>query len=176
MKGIAIETTWFLVIVLVSIIVGLSIILALRERISQFFYCNLYLKIFPSQQIPEFCKVSQPKTERTRIFANNSFEAISKFAEYILDCWKLTEKYKIKEDYMCYELEFSLVPEDLVISAENLSKYFKDYYNCQEIQMKSYGCGYRDDIIWNVKNEIILKGSIVLIVYRAEEDKIEIIS
>ncbi|MEM0480647.1 MAG: hypothetical protein QXQ14_00440 [Candidatus Aenigmatarchaeota archaeon] len=171
MKSIAIETTWFLVLILISIIIAISIIFPLRDRIVKFFYCNIYSKLFPNENM-EFCKEEKNIAEKVYI-DGNELSAIIDFSNLIISCWENVEKYKIRENIICYEVVLRNVPDDLIILTENVSEAFKELYNCQIVQMKSYNCGYRDDVIWQGE---VRKDKIVLISYDAEKDIIKIIS
>ena len=171
MKSIAIETTWFLIIALISIIVAISIIFSLKERVVQFFYCEVYTKIF-QKEAPEICKKEKEIAEQIYIDGNEIYSVI-KFSDLIVSCWQNVEKYKIKNNIICYEVVLRDVPEDLIIYPQNISKIFKETYDCKIVQMKSYDCGYRDDVIWQAE---VKKGKVVLIAYDAENDKIKIIS
>ncbi|MEM5830495.1 MAG: hypothetical protein QXL82_03225 [Candidatus Aenigmatarchaeota archaeon] len=177
MKLIAIETTWFFIIIIAAIVISFSILITLRERIQNYLYCNVYLKIFPKESIPEICKRDFPKIERIKFFANSNEEVISKFTSYLFECIQTIQRYKIYDrDYTCYEIDFSNINNEINIYPQNISDFIKQYDGCKTLQMKSYNCGYRDDVIWNVKDSVIKKDSIVIIKYLHEKDAIEVIS
>ncbi|MEM5820761.1 MAG: hypothetical protein QXP34_00360 [Candidatus Aenigmatarchaeota archaeon] len=177
MKLIAIETTWFFIIIIAAIVISISILIALRERIQNYLYCNVYLKIFPKETIPEYCKSQNLITERIKFYANNEEEAISKFASYLFECIQTIQRYKVYDrDYTCYEIDFSPMQENIKIFPENVSMFIKQYDGCKSLQMKTFDCGYRDDVVWKVKDYEISKDSIVIIKYNHNIDAIEVIA
>lgn len=172
MKAIATEITWFFVIGIAALIIATSIFLFWRENIVNFFYCELYQKIFFSHQIDEKCK-REFKLENIKIDSQNEKEIINLFTSYLIKCWLDAEKYKNFKTHFCYKISFRN-DISLRIFPQNISEVLKTYDNCKTLQYKNYTCGYRDDIEWSVNKDYISENDIVLIKY-LENDKIEII-
>ncbi|MEM5831053.1 MAG: hypothetical protein QXO40_02530 [Candidatus Aenigmatarchaeota archaeon] len=173
MKLIAIEINWYFVIGIAALLISISIMIFWRENISNYFYCNLYTKIFPNQKIPERCKIEE-NIESIKIFSEDEDEIIRKFTSYLIKCWIEAEKYKNFKTHYCFKISFH-TSQDFKIFPHNISKILRDYDNCRTLQFKSYNCGYRDDIIWKVENEYIQKNDIVIIKY-LDSNQIEIIA
>ncbi|MEM0243119.1 MAG: hypothetical protein QXT34_01535 [Candidatus Aenigmatarchaeota archaeon] len=173
MKLIAIETTWFFIIGVAMIVISASIFFFWKEKIPDFFYCNVYTKIFPTEKIPDRCKDEKNKIESITIRYKNEEDAIRMFSSYLLKCWLDAEKYSNLETHYCYKIYFR-GPTEIFISQKNISDALIDFDNCRTLQYKSFGCGYRDDIIWSVNKDFIEKDDIVIIKY-LNTSQIEII-
>lgn len=169
MKIIAIDVVWIFVISLASIIIALMIFSNLKERIFDFFYCKIYAKIFSIND--EKCSAQQ-LIEKVYIFEKDEKRILMKFVALIISCWEDAERYQNFKTHYCYEVRFSN-QTSFKIEPKTVAELLKEAYNCEKIQMKSYDCGYRDDIVWNA--DIIDENKIVMIKY-LENHKIEIIA
>ncbi len=177
MKSFAIQITWFWILIIASIVIAITLLITLKERITDFFYCEFYAKIFLTS-LPEKC-IKEKKVEKVYIDAKNEQELITQFLSYLIKCWQDVERYKQFKTHYCYEIEFRNVNKDWNISAKQIANELKNYDDCKTLQFKTFNCGYRDDIIWNVGEsqfENITMDKRVFIKYNAEEDKIEIIA
>jgi hypothetical protein len=167
MKCIAIDIVWFLIISITAIIIALLIFSETREKIFNFFYCNLYARLFPNSD----CKKEEKSVERVYIDGSSEREILLRFTSLLINCWRDAEINNNFKTHYCYEVRFRNVV-DFSFNLSHVAKELKEAYNCRELQVKSFNCGYRDDIIWNA--EEINKNSIVFIKY-LEENKIEVI-
>lgn len=163
MKLIAVEMTWIFLIGITSLIIAVSVLIFWREKIIDFFFCNIYGKMFPLQYIDEKCS-REENIETVEIFSNDEKEIINLFSSYLLKCWLDAEKYKNFKTHYCYKILFKTNIE-FKITPQNISKSLKMYDDCKSLQYKSYTCGFRDDILWSVEKNYISREDIVIIKY-----------
>lgn len=173
MKLIAVEITWYFIIGISALVVASGILLFWRENITNYIYCEIYLKIFPSGQVPEKCK-KEEKIESISIFSKNEVETIRIFTSYLIKCWLDAEKYRNFKTHYCFKISFK-GEVNFKIFPQNISKVLKDYDYCKTLQFKDYNCGYRNDIVWSVEKGYIDNNDIVIVKY-LDTNQIEIIA
>jgi len=163
MRVIAVDIVWISVICIASITIAIVLISNLREKIFSFFYCEIYARFFSQNKCKE-----EKIVEKIVLRGNGEKEILRNFIALLFSCWQESEKNQ--EEHYCFEVTFS-TNFSFKISAKSIADELKEANNCKYLQMKSYDCGYRDDII--MKDEISEK-STVFIKY-TKENKIEVI-
>ncbi|MFH7880987.1 MAG: hypothetical protein QXI09_03200 [Candidatus Aenigmatarchaeota archaeon] len=180
MKGLALEIVWGIIIAIASVLVFLSLITGTFQSAANWFYCNVYLKILSffnreMASIPENCKPIarkwEVKIEKIRESDNKIFSRI--LLAYIIACWKEAEIKGLYKTHPCYELHLLNEVED--VTEYNVSQILIREDHCTSIENSDYGCGEKDQIVWNVEGGIIRNQKIILIEYNHEKDAVEVI-
>jgi hypothetical protein len=179
MKGLALETIVALVIAIAGVIVFLSLTDYFKIA-SNWFYCNVYLKIrsfFVGQELaamPEICKyyIKAPvKIEKINETDNKIFSRV--LLSYIIACWKEAEIKGLYETHPCYELHLLNSVDD--VTEQNVSDILIKEDHCRSIENSDYGCGIKNQIIWNIEGSVINTQKIILVEYNGPKDAIEVI-
>jgi len=177
MKGLALETIIAMIIALVGMIIFLSLT-GYFKTASNWFFCNVYIKIqsFFSQKIsiPQVCKQNVKEEVRiVEVKEGNKREFSRILLSYIIACFKEAEVKGLYKDHACYELHLKTKVED--VDEKYLTEVLKEEDGCKSIENSDYGCGEKNQILWNVENGVINTQSIILIRYVGKEDAVEVI-
>lgn len=180
MKGLALNVIWGLIIAIASVLLFLSLVTGTLRDAGNWFYCNLYIKIlnfFSGQgtmSIPDICKqldVNHAKIERIDDKENEIFSR--KLLAFIIECWNDAEVREVYKTHPCYELR---IPGNVQnVYERNITDILIGENHCQSIENSDYGCGARDQIIWNVEGNVINRQKILLIEYNGTAQAVEVI-
>lgn len=180
MKGLALNVVWGLIIAIASVLVFLSLITGTFKNAANWFYCDVYIKVisfFTNSEIasvPDTCRPTikdHAKVETVEDTDNKIFSR--KVLAYIIACWGEAEIKGIYESHPCYELRLSGRVEN--VSEENVTQILIKEDHCKSIENSDYGCGAKNQILWDIDGGIINNQTIMLIEYNESSEAILVI-
>jgi hypothetical protein len=87
MKVIAVDVVWISVICIASIIIATVLISNLREKIFNFFYCEIYARFFSQNKCKE-----EKIVEKIVLKGKDEKEILRSFIALLISCWQESEK------------------------------------------------------------------------------------
>lgn len=180
MKGLALNIVFGLIIALVGVVLLISLVTGNFQSAANWFYCNVYVNIgsfFSGQEtasVPENCRQNidnNLKVEEIREQDNQIFSR--ELLSYIIACWKDAEIKKLYETHPCYELY--LMKDVNNVTEENVSSILVNEDHCKSIENSDYGCGSKNQILWNIGGDVISNQKIILIRYDNSTEGIMVI-
>lgn len=159
MRGLALNIVWAMIIAVASVLVFLSLISGTFKHAANWLYCNLYIKLLTSfsraATLPEFCRYEIKFHGEVREIKERSNLAFSRtLLAYIIACWKGAELREFYQSHPCYELHLAGSVEN--VTEANLSEVLINEDRCKSIENSDYGCGERNQILWDVDGEVAL--------------------
>jgi hypothetical protein len=92
---------------------------------------------------------------------------------HIIACWDNAEIKGIYKSHPCYELRLSGHVEN--VTEGNVTNILIKEDHCKSIENSDYGCGAKNQILWNIDGDIINNQTIVLIEYNVSSEAILVI-
>ena len=86
-----------------------------------------------------------------------------KLLSIVITCWKDAEIEQQYKTHACYELQLKKVVDN--VTEENVSSILINEDRCKSIENSDYGCGARDQILWDVYDSVINNQKIILVKY-----------
>ncbi|MCK4429023.1 MAG: hypothetical protein KAU95_01505 [Candidatus Aenigmarchaeota archaeon] len=176
-KGIALNYIIALVIAVTGVITFISLITGSLHGTTTAIYCNTYVKLVnmvPSSEgplIPEVCREKGPVHSESLEGSDNK-KVSRKLLSYIISCWNNVDISHIEGNYTCYQLRLSGNIDD--VTEENVSALLIIEDHCESIENSDYGCGAKDQIIWDVSGDVLNTQKILLIMYDGEKEAIKV--
>ncbi len=177
-KGVALNFVIMLIIAVVGVITFIMLITGSLQNATTSIYCNTYVKllnIIPSSEgptIPEMCRIKK-HIESEDLEGTDNKIVSRKLLAYIISCWNNVDALHIEGNYSCYELRLSGNIEN--VTEENVSRILVREDHCKSIENSDYGCGAKDQIIWEIGGDILNTQKILLIMYDAEKDGVKVV-
>jgi len=179
MKGLALSVVWGLIITIFSVTFFLMLVSGTFKNAANWFYCDIYLKILnfftgrEAASIPDICKdLTNGQSKKIEIESSDNNIVSRKILASIIACWKEAELKGLYKNHPCYEIRLNGDVDD--VTEGNVSEILKVEDHCESIDNSDYGCGSRNQIIWNVEGGIINTQKIILIEYDGDEDAVEV--
>jgi hypothetical protein len=158
-KGLALSIVIAMIVAFIGITVFIMFITTDMNSALNTIYCNTFVKIInfipfvETPGTPEVCHSEQPpiKTGYISETDNKIFSRI--LLGYIITCWNDVETLHVEGDRSCYELRISGEIEN--VTEYNISEILNKENHCIDIENSDYGCGAKNQILWNVEGEIL---------------------
>jgi len=179
-KGLEANLIWTLVLAVVSITLLIMLITGTLQPAIYRIYCDVYLQIVSffshveTSSMPYYCKpygVDRP--EVVEIQDQDNVIVSRKILAYIIKCWQEVEIKQLYRTHTCYELDLMKPVSDVTENDVNTRLVKEDL--CKSIENSDFGCGVRDQIIWDVGGGVINTQKIILIEYNNVTDAIRVI-
>lgn len=158
MKGLALNIIWAIVIALASLFVLLSLMGTFKVA-SNWFYCNVYIGIsnfFTGEEnapVPDFCKHAVSDNFEIVNIDKSDNKIFSRILlAHIIACWKNSETLGLYENHPCYEIH--LINTVNNVTEQNVSDILINEDHCKSIENVDYGCGARNQILWNIEGSV----------------------
>jgi len=180
MKGLALSVIISVIIALVGVSLLLLIISGDFQQTVKKVYCDTYVKIsqaLPSGKegtpsVPKFC-MFEPQIEGKNIRENNNTIVSRIISAHIIACWKKSEIAGIDKSIPCYELSLSGQVDG--VTEKNVTDILIKEDHCESIENNDFGCGTKNQILWEIADGTIDKEKIILIKYNADKDAVEVL-
>lgn len=173
MKGLSLEVVIALILAVIGVTMFIALVTGNLAGATNFIYCNTYVRItnlIPSVEgpnTPEIC--SFEGTVRTENLPDTDKKIFSrKLLAYIINCWNNVEQMKVEKDYSCYELKLSGQVDN--VTEQDLSDILIKEDHCKSIENADYGCGAKDQILWDIDSGIITDQKVLLVKYNYDND------
>ena len=179
MKGLAINIIFSLIIALVGVIVFISLVTGALQDAANWFYCDVYFKVtsfFLGQEtasIPKSCVPSEAQPVVAEIKDQSNGMVSRELLSYIITCWKETEIKQLYKTHPCYELHLTAQVGD--VTEQNVTDILINEDRCKSIENSDYGCGSKDQILWEIDGSVIRDQKIILIKYDNSTDAVRVI-
>ena len=176
-KGIALNYVVALVIAVVGVVVFISLITGNLNNTTTAIYCNTYVKLLnmmPSSEgplVPEVC-LEKVSVQTSNLEGSNNKIVSRKLLSYIISCWNTVDISRIKGNHTCYELRLSGNIDN--VTEQNVSTLLIREDHCESIENSDYGCGAKDQIVWDVEGGVLNTQRILLIMYNSEKECIRV--
>lgn len=178
MKGLAFDIMFGLMITIVAVILFISLVTGTLQDAAKWFYCDAYLKIttfFLGQETASIPKSCKPEAAVTVVDVRDQDNTIfsRKLLAYIITCWKETEIERLYKTHPCYELH--LMRDVDSVTEENVTSILINEDHCKSIENSDYGCGGKNQILWNIDGGVIKNQKIILIKYDNSTEAVRVI-
>jgi hypothetical protein len=179
LKGLAIDIIFSLIIALVGIIIFISLLTGSLQDAANWFYCDVYFKVtsfFLGQEtasLPKNCLPSEEQPVVAEIRDQNNGMVSRQLLSYIITCWKETEIKQLYKTHPCYELHLTTQVGD--VTEQNVTDILINEDRCKSIENSDYGCGSKNQILWDIDGGVINNQKIILIKYDNSTDAIRVI-
>jgi len=179
LKGLALNVMFGFLIAVVAVILFISLVTGSLQNAAKWLYCDAYIKtvsFFWGQEtasIPKGCKFEESPPEVVEINEQDNKIFSRQLLAYIIKCWKEVEIKRLYKTHSCYEL--NLLKEVDSVTEENVTSILINEDHCKSIENSDYGCGAKNQIIWDIDGKIIKNQKIILIKYDSSEDAIRVI-
>lgn len=169
MKGLAFNIMFGLVIAFVGVVLFISFVTGAFQTAVNWLYCDVIIKtvtFFSGQEtasIPRSClpKDETPPIVEIRFQDNNNVSR--QILTYIISCWQQTEIKQLYKTHSCFELH--LMKDVDSVTEANVTSILTIEDHCRSIENSDYGCGVKDQILWNIDGNVINTQKIILIRY-----------
>jgi len=168
MKALAINIIFFLLIAIVGLILLISLVTGTFQSAVKWLYCDVYIKIITSfmgqetASIPKDC-LTEPPIPTIEIQESDNKLFSRKLLSIVIACWKEAEVEQQYKTHACYELQLKKVVDN--VTEENVSSILINEDRCKSIENSDYGCGARDQILWDIYGSVINNQKIILVKY-----------
>ena len=132
-------------------------------------YCNAYrgiMVVLPSPEggtltLPRECIVEE--SMETGVIRDNDTEYVArKIAAYSIACMERANTLNLLDNLTCYELRLN---KPVNVTEYNVTQILIEEGGCSKLENSDYGCGTKDQLIWDVSGGRITDQKIVLIEY-----------
>jgi len=180
MKGLAFNVIAYVIIALIGVALLLLIITGSLQTAAKNAYCSAYggiVLILPAPEggeptVPAFCVYDQT-VEDVVIREGDVVTVSRKIAGYAIACLKKTETLNLDGNVTCYDIVMQNVTD---VGEENVTTILINEGGCEVLQNSDFGCGSRDQLIWNVDGGRITNQRLILIEYNSNNNTVEVIA
>lgn len=161
---------WVVLLAVVSIVILISLTTNIFQPVAYWLYCDIFLKISSffsevnSASMPSYCKQNVVNGGEVVKINSQDNEMFSRdLLSYIISCWKRAEIEESYSTHTCYELRLQKSVDN--VTEANVTRVLANEDLCRSIENSDYGCGARNQIIWDIGGGVITNQKIILIEY-----------